>query len=161
MYFISILSFSILIYLTSLSLSVCRNWDSMPGPRLSLPLDQLDKGGRNTHRNNPRTQTGRVKQVLHGAIGAQLANCHLGRVKYRNVHAQFFATLFLVFKGSASQLKQVGLKNSPHIQKLSGTDLFPKCRHQYIYQLSKNPCTSCFSNHSWFPTTRASTTEFL
>ena len=43
-------------------------------------------------------------------------------------------------KGSASQLNKLVVKDSPHIKKLSGTNLFPRSRHQYIYQLSKNPC---------------------
>ena len=42
------------------------------------------------------------------------------------------------------------LKDSPHIQKLSGTNVFPRSRHQYIFQLSKNPALSCVSNHSLF-----------
>ena len=42
-------------------------------------------------------------------------------------------------KGSASQLNKLVLKDSPHIKKLSGTNLFPRSCYQYIYQLSKNP----------------------
>ena len=42
-------------------------------------------------------------------------------------------------KGSASHLNKLVSKDSPHILKLSGTYLFPRSRHQYIYQLSKNP----------------------
>ena len=54
----------------------------------------------------------------------------------------------------ASQLYKFVLKNSPYIKKLSGTNLFPRSRHQCIYQFSKTPAPSRVSNHSLFPTTR-------
>ena len=57
-------------------------------------------------------------------------------------------------KGSASKLNKLVWKDSPHIQKPSGTNLFPRSRHRYIYQLSKNPCPKRASNHSLFVTTR-------
>ena len=57
-------------------------------------------------------------------------------------------------KESASQFNKSILKDNPYIHKLSGTYLFPRSRYQYIYQLTKNHATSCFSNHSWFATTR-------
>ena len=39
-----------------------------------------------------------------------------------------------MFKGSASQLNKLVLKDSHHIKKLSGSNLFPRSRYQYIYQ---------------------------
>ena len=56
--------------------------------------------------------------------------------------------LLYELKGAASQLNKLVLKDSPHIYKLSGTNLFPKSRHQYIYQLLKNRAPSRVSNHS-------------
>ena len=55
-------------------------------------------------------------------------------------------------KGSVSQLYKLVLKDSPFIQKLSGTNLFPMSRYPYIKKLSKTPATSCVSNPSWFAT---------
>ena len=51
----------------------------------------------------------------------------------RKIIVQAVQGLLLFLKGSASQLNKLVLKDSPNIQKLIGTNLFPRSRHQYIY----------------------------
>ena len=115
-----------------------------------------------------RKKKGRKEGLLKGKLANQ-ANKWLLRILL-NIHGVCVCVMclrspsicrmynqpaaFTLFKGSASQLNKLVWKDSPHIKKFSGTNLFPRSRHQYIYQLSKNPAPRRVSNHSLFATTR-------
>ena len=134
---------------------------------------QTPKYAASTHRSYTSLKTSKVKiinpSLIHEKVKSPMRNydrrtdvrkdnlMHCSLSKSLNFIPSLFPSLkTMSFKGSASQLNKFVLKDSPHIQKLSGTYLFPRSRHQNIYKLSKNPAPSRVRNHWLFATSRCS-----
>ena len=68
-------------------------------------------------------------------------------LRLHNVSCQCRVSELVLKKGLSLIKVNIVFKESTHRQKFNVTFLFPVCRHQYLYQFSKNIFTSLIGPH--------------